>query len=110
MSQAHPNGHHQLLRCLIVGAGEAGAAMARELRRVPSFGLQPVGFLDDNPTQKRVQGLHILGPTMALPEVAEKLGVDVVVLAIPSLPAPAVRRLAAAASAAGVSEIGRAHV
>ena len=60
MSQAHPNGHPQLLRCLIVGAGEAGAAMARELRRVPSFGLQPVGFLDDNPTQKRVQGLHIL--------------------------------------------------
>jgi FlaA1/EpsC-like NDP-sugar epimerase len=103
MSQAHANGHQQLLRCLIVGAGQAGAAMARELRRVPSLGLQPVGFLDDHPSQSRVQGLPVLGPAAALPEVAERLGVDVVILAIPSLPTHEVRRLAATASEAGVS-------
>jgi FlaA1/EpsC-like NDP-sugar epimerase len=103
MSQVHTNGQNGLLRCLIVGAGEAGAAMARELRRVPEFGLEPVGYLDDNPSQKRVQGLHVLGSTTALPAVAEKFRIDVVILAIPSLPTYEVRRLAESASAAGVT-------
>jgi FlaA1/EpsC-like NDP-sugar epimerase len=77
MSQAHVDGGDGLLRCLIVGAGEAGAAMARELRRVPSFGLEPV--------------------------VAEKCRIDVVILAIPSLPSWEVRKIAESASAAGVT-------
>ena len=36
------------LRTLIVGAGEAGRALCRDLQRVSSFGLVPVGFLDDD--------------------------------------------------------------
>ena len=36
------------LRAIVVGAGEAGRALARDLLRVSSFGLQPVGFLDDD--------------------------------------------------------------
>ena len=37
-----------LLRTLIVGAGEAGRALARDLSAAPQFGLLPVGFLDDD--------------------------------------------------------------
>ena len=41
------------VRCLIVGAGQAGRTLARDLRRMPEFGLRPVGFLDDNPRKWR---------------------------------------------------------
>jgi FlaA1/EpsC-like NDP-sugar epimerase len=91
------------MRCLVVGAGEAGSAMVRELRRVPDFGLAPVGFLDDDTAVTEAEGLPVLGPTTALARVAEELAIGVVVLAIPSLPARNVRRLAQAATAAGVS-------
>jgi FlaA1/EpsC-like NDP-sugar epimerase len=90
------------MRCLLVGAGSAGSAMARELRRVPDFGLRPIGFLDDNPAKRRVQNLPVLGPIAALTQVAAAHAVDVVIVAIPSLAPEAVRRIAEAACAAGV--------
>lgn len=90
------------LRCLLVGAGSAGSTMARELRRVPDFGLHPIGFLDDNPAKTRVQGLPVLGPIAALPWVAAAYAVDVVIVAIPSLAPEMVRRIAEAACSAGV--------
>ncbi|MEA2655420.1 MAG: hypothetical protein QOI23_785, partial [Chloroflexota bacterium] len=37
------------LSCLIIGAGQAGRIIARDLRKTPDFGLLPVGFLDDGP-------------------------------------------------------------
>ena len=91
-----------MMRCLLVGAGSAGSAMARELRRVPDFGLLPIGFLDDNPAKRRVQNLPVLGPIAALTWVAAAHAVDVVIIAIPSLAPAGVRRIAEAACAAGV--------
>ncbi|HXM55846.1 MAG TPA: polysaccharide biosynthesis protein, partial [Candidatus Dormibacteraeota bacterium] len=91
-----------MMRCLLVGAGSAGCAMARELRRVPDFGLRPIGFLDDNPAKRRVQNLPVLGPIAALEWVAVAHAVDVVIIAIPSLAPSIVRRIAEAACAAGV--------
>ena len=38
----------RLLRTLVVGAGEAGRALARDLAATPTFGLEPVAFVDDN--------------------------------------------------------------
>ncbi len=50
-------------RVLLVGAGSAGAHMARQLRRHPRTGLTPVGFLDDDAGLARVKigGLPVLG-------------------------------------------------
>lgn len=36
-------------RVLLIGAGEAGVLVAREIANRPDLGLQPVGFLDDDP-------------------------------------------------------------
>jgi FlaA1/EpsC-like NDP-sugar epimerase len=91
-------------RCLIVGAGEAGRAIARDLVRTPDFGLRPIGFLDDDPAAPaRVgPGLPVLGGTGDLAAVAEEQAVDVVIVAVPSLPTARIRSLARAAAAAGV--------
>ena len=91
------------LRTLIVGAGEAGRALARDLQRVDSFGLAPIGFLDDDPSRQVVRRLPVLGTLEDLLSVATAQRAEVVVLAIPGLPWAAVRRMATAASRVGAS-------
>lgn len=91
------------LRTLIVGAGEAGRALARDLQRVDSFGLAPVGFLDDDESRQVVRRLPVLGTLEDLLAVATSQRVEVVVLAIPGLPWATVRSMATAASRVGAS-------
>jgi FlaA1/EpsC-like NDP-sugar epimerase len=98
--------HHQtLLRAIVVGAGEAGLALARDLHRVSSFGLQPVGFLDDDPAKqgRRYGGRRVLGTLADLERVLERSHVDVVVVAIPSMPSHEVKQLGLRAAAQGVT-------
>jgi FlaA1/EpsC-like NDP-sugar epimerase len=91
------------LRTLIVGAGEAGRALARDLDKVVDFGLAPVGFLDDDTAKRVVRHLPVLGGLSDLLAVATVQRIDVVLLAIPGLPASEVRRLATAAARVGAS-------
>jgi FlaA1/EpsC-like NDP-sugar epimerase len=90
------------LRTLVIGAGEAGRALARDLLNVPQFGLAPIGFLDDDPRKFGLAGLPRLGCLDDLTEVVDRLAVQCVVLAIPRLPSVEVRRLAMLAAASGV--------
>ncbi len=90
------------LPTLVVGAGEAGRALARDLLAVPQFGLAPIGFLDDDLAKGAHAELPLLGDVGSLTEVIVQFGVQCVVLAIPRLPATEVRRLAVIAAASGV--------
>lgn len=71
-------------RTLIVGAGNAGAMLVRELRRLPDF--QVVGFLDDNQRVRgaRIHGLPVLGSIDRLPVIARETAAQLVVIAMPS--------------------------
>ncbi|GAA2148999.1 FlaA1/EpsC-like NDP-sugar epimerase [Humibacillus xanthopallidus] len=91
------------LRTLVVGAGEAGKALARDLQHVPDFGLTPIGFLDDDPAKTQVRHLPVLGTLTDLLQVCTAHRVDVVVLAIPGLPEAEVQRLATTAARVGAS-------
>jgi FlaA1/EpsC-like NDP-sugar epimerase len=92
------------LPTLLVGAGEAGQALARDLIRVSSFGLAPVGFVDDDPALRgaSVEGLPCLGGLADLEEVLDQTSAAVAVIAIPSLPHSIVSDLARRAAAFGV--------
>jgi FlaA1/EpsC-like NDP-sugar epimerase len=72
---------------LIVGAGEAGQLVAREMQRSPDLGT-PVGFVDDDPRKRgmRILGLKVLGPTAQLEQALEDATPDEVIIAIPSAP------------------------
>ncbi|HSS10641.1 MAG TPA: nucleoside-diphosphate sugar epimerase/dehydratase [Acidimicrobiales bacterium] len=89
------------LPTLIVGAGTAARTLTRDLRRTSSYGLRPIGCLDDNPYARPVLGLPILGRLADLGQVVTERRIDVVVIAIPSLPAVEVRALAREAAATG---------
>jgi FlaA1/EpsC-like NDP-sugar epimerase len=100
----HPR-QANLLRAIVLGAGEAGLALSRDLHRVSSFGLQPVGFLDDDSAKqgRRYGGRRVLGTLADLEQVLERYRVDVVVVAIPSMPSHEVKQLGLRAAAQGVT-------
>lgn len=80
---------------LVVGAGEAGNQLVREIHRHGEHGLRPVGFVDDDPEKvgARVQGLPVLGRTEELSRLVEKRGAELVVIAIPSAPPAQLRAI-----------------
>lgn len=90
--------------CLIIGAGRAGHSLARNLRRMPEFGLRPVGFLDDRATSLgRLRVPPVLGTIDDLAAVAAEKGIEVAIIAIPSLPNIEITRIAEKARAAGLT-------
>ena len=91
-------------RVLLVGAGEAGGRMVREMRRHSSTGLMPAGYLDDDPAKQgtRVAGVKVYGSIEALGRVTRALQVDEVLIAMPSATGPQTRRVVDVARAAHV--------
>jgi FlaA1/EpsC-like NDP-sugar epimerase len=89
---------------LLVGAGDAGTRVAREMRRHPRLGLRPVGFLDDDQgkARLRVGGLPVVGGIENLPSIVAEGIVDEVLIAIPSASGRETRRIVELASVAGV--------
>ncbi len=76
---------------LIVGGGDGGRLVVRELARNPQLGMRPVGYIDDDPRKRGVKdeyGLKVLGTTSAedLTRVLDEVEPDEVVIAIPSAP------------------------
>ena len=74
---------------LIAGAGEGGRMVVREILRNRELGLVPVGFLDDDPSKRRlrIDGVRVRGSTEGdLPRVLDEAEPDEVIIAIPSAP------------------------
>jgi FlaA1/EpsC-like NDP-sugar epimerase len=73
---------------LIVGAGEAGQVIAREMQRSPDLGQTPIGFVDDDPRKRgmRIFGLKVLGTTDQVDRLLDDVEPDEVIIAIPSAP------------------------
>lgn len=80
-------------RVLIVGAGDAGAMIVREMRNNPSYGYRPIGFIDDNPAKvgHRIHGVKVLGNRAHLPSIITETGPEVVLVAMPSAASATVR-------------------
>jgi FlaA1/EpsC-like NDP-sugar epimerase len=73
---------------VIVGAGDAGHMVVKEMLRRPSLGYTPIGLVDDDPKTRnlRVHGVRVLGTTADLPRIMHEQRPDEVLIAIPSAP------------------------
>jgi len=91
-------------RILIVGAGDAGTMVAREMRRNPQLSMTPVGFLDDDPVKigKTMTGVPVLGDTRMLQDAVRSARIDGVVIAMPTAPGRTVRRIVESCAASDV--------
>ena len=74
------------LRVLIVGAGDAGEMIVREMKAHPEHNYKPVGFLDDNRYKEGlyIHGVPIFGAISDIEKAVEKLTPDEILIAIPS--------------------------
>lgn len=92
-------------RVLIVGAGEAGAMVLKDILRNPSLSLHPVGFIDDDPRKlgRSLHGVRVVGKRDDIPALVDRLAVDQILLAIPSSTSELVRGVALRAEEADVT-------
>jgi FlaA1/EpsC-like NDP-sugar epimerase len=73
-------------KVLIIGAGDAGALVVREMQRNPQLGLHPIGYLDDDITKHKhqIHGVPVIGKLTDLGRALRYHPVDEVIIAIPS--------------------------
>jgi FlaA1/EpsC-like NDP-sugar epimerase len=91
-------------RALLLGAGSAGVMVAREVGSRPNMGFEVLGFLDDDPRKQGtiIHGYKVLGATERVGELAVKLGADLAVITMASVPASSIRRIVGLAEAASL--------
>src|ERR1044072_9443973 len=80
-------------RVLVIGAGDAGALVVRELQKSAQLNLTPVGFLDDDAGKQRhtIYGVTVIGKVDDLSSLIDLHKVDLVIIAIPSATGQLVR-------------------
>jgi FlaA1/EpsC-like NDP-sugar epimerase len=82
-------------RVLIMGAGSAGAMIAREMRNNPALGLEAVGFIDDDPAKQKVRiyDIPILGTRADIPVVVGEYKISQVIIAMPTATGAIIREI-----------------
>ncbi len=87
------NALREAKRVLIVGAGDAGALVVRELQKPSQLNLIPIGFLDDDPAKQdhQIYGVSVIGRVNKLSSILDTQQVDEVIIAIPSAPGKIIR-------------------
>jgi len=88
-------GHNgEARRALVVGAGDAGETLLRELSRTAAE-YEIVGFVDDEPAKQhmRIHGVEVVGTIDQLDALAKSLGAQEILIAIPSATAEERRRI-----------------
>jgi FlaA1/EpsC-like NDP-sugar epimerase len=85
----------RLKRFLIVGAGNAGEALLREILRMPVTQYDVVGLIDDDSAKQgtHIHGIPILGTVEQLPEICEEHKIEEIAIAMPSASPQQLRRV-----------------
>lgn len=80
---------------LVVGAGNAGLMIVREMQHNPQLGMEPVGFIDDDPTKQEmhIHGIPVLGDRSAIARVVQSYKVRRVIIAMPTAPGKVIREI-----------------
>ena len=73
-------------RILMIGAGEAGRQLIREINSNPRLGSRVVCIIDDNPSKRRryLDGVEIAGGRQEIPDAVKKYQVNKIIFAIPT--------------------------
>ncbi|MDA9428603.1 UDP-N-acetylglucosamine 4, 6-dehydratase [Enterococcus mundtii 1A] len=83
-------------RTLIIGAGEGGRILCNSILSSKAINdLEVIGFVDDDPNKYKtyLSGIKVVGNTKDLPRLIDELSIDMVTIAIPSLPRKRIREI-----------------
>jgi FlaA1/EpsC-like NDP-sugar epimerase len=89
---------------IVVGAGDAGQLVVREMQKSRALGTTPIGLVDDDPRKRnmRLHGVRVLGTTAELPHILRDNRPDELLIAIPSASGATRGRIVDIASREGV--------
>ncbi len=75
------------LRMMIVGGGDAGSMLIKEIRSSGKINLRPVCVIDDDPDKigRRILNVPVVGNTASIAENAHKYGIQTIVVAMPAV-------------------------
>ncbi|NNC93407.1 MAG: nucleotide sugar dehydrogenase [Acidimicrobiia bacterium] len=87
--------HQRSRRLIIFGSGRAGEDAVKALQEDPSSILEPVAFLDDDPSKQgtHLLGIPVVGARDAIAATAQRYHADYLLVAIPSAPADEINRI-----------------
>ncbi|NJP04343.1 MAG: polysaccharide biosynthesis protein [Chloroflexaceae bacterium] len=93
--KAMQTGNRSAIRVLVMGAGDAGTMIVRELQRNPQLGMDVVGFLDDDQRKHgvRIHGIPVLGNRTTIPRFVQQYSVRQVIIAMPTAPGKSLREI-----------------
>lgn len=82
-------------RVLIIGAGDSGETLAREIEHRPQIGMKVVGFVDDERVKfgARIRGIRVFGPISTIAAIADATGAEEALIAIPSATGERIREI-----------------
>jgi FlaA1/EpsC-like NDP-sugar epimerase len=85
----------EIKNALIVGAGKAGEMLVRDLLREQSGPYYPIAFVDDNTGKigKEIHGIPVMGSCDKIPGIITRLGIDLIIIALPSASSRQIRRI-----------------
>lgn len=83
-------------KVMVVGAGDAGATIIREIKMHPEFGKKVVIVVDDDPAKlrKHISGVKIAGNHKSIKTLARKNAIDEIIIAIPSASKKVIQEIA----------------
>ncbi len=89
--------HLPAKRILIIGAGDAGEMVVKEIERHTELGYEVVGFIDDDLKKQgiRIHGVEVLGSREEIGNVVKREGVEEIIIAIPSTSGKVIREIIA---------------
>lgn len=82
-------------RVVIIGAGDAGEALAREIEHRPQLGMRVVAFVDDQRAKwgAHIRGVRVYGPIADIASLADEVEADEALIAVPSASGKRIREI-----------------
>ena len=92
-------------KILIIGAGDAGEKIFREIRGNPGLNYRVMGFIDDDPAKwnKLIHNTTVLGEASELKTFVERLKIEEIIIALPSATSEQMRRIVTHCKETGIS-------
>ena len=85
----------RLRRTLVVGAGDAGEAIIREVQRSTSTSMEIIGLIDDDPKKQslRIHGIPVIGTVSEIPQLVDRHAIEEILIAMPRVGGKEIRRV-----------------
>lgn len=94
-------------KTLIVGAGDAGELLLRNILSLQNSPYEIIGFIDDAPSREGIliHGFQVLGKTNDIPKIVKENEVEGLIIAMPSVDAKIIQKAVEKGREAGLRKI-----